>query len=182
MVAINILGPRIKLTEMSEPDVIQFYDWFWNSPPERMTCWPVEPMTLQETLERFHTPPADNAPKRLAIRRVQDDTFVGRISYFNVNSRNRSAEIGYLIGPGYRGNGYAADALVLLLDYLFNNLKLNRVHAQTGAFNAASISLLERHGFKLEARLRQHHEVDGTLYDDLIYGILANEFAMSRPV
>ncbi len=182
MLPINILGLRIKLTEMTETDVIQFYDWFWNSPPERMTCWPVDPMTLEETLERFHAPPGANAPKRIAIRRIEDDVFVGRISYFNVNSRNRSAEIGYLIGPDYRGKGYASDALTLLLDFLFTELKLNRVHAQTGAFNVASISLLEHHGFKLEARLRQHHNVDGTLYDDLIYGILAQEFDKSRVV
>lgn len=176
MVPINLVGARIRLTEMSEPDVIQFYDWFWNSPPERMTCWPVEPLTLDETIARFHAPPATNAPKRIAIRRIEDDVFVGRISYFNVNTRNRSAEIGYLIGPDYRGHGYASDALTLLLNYLFHDLKLNRVHAQTGAFNGASISLLVRHGFQLEARLRQHHDVDGTLHDDLIYGILAHEF------
>ncbi len=182
MTPINIIGARIKLTEMTEPDVIQFYDWFWNSPPERMTCWPVEPMTLAEALERFHAAPAPNAPKRIAIRRGEDDTFVGRISYFNVNSRNRSAEIGYLIGPDYRGQGYASDALTLLLNHLFYNLKLNRVHAQTGDFNLSSISLLERHGFKLEARLRQHHNVDGTLYDDLIYGILAQEYVRQSSV
>lgn len=182
MIPINVPGTRVRLAEMTEPDVIQFYDWFWNSPPEKMTCWPVEPMTLAETIDRFHAQPAPNAPKRLAIRCIANDTFVGRISYFNVNPRNRSAEIGYLIGPDHRGKGYASEAVTLLLKHLFNDLKMNRVHAQTGAFNVSSIALLERHGFQLEARLRQHHEVDGAFHDDLIFGLLAGEYIQRTPV
>lgn len=170
-------GTNVRLSEMTQADVIQFYEWFWSSPPERMTCWPVDPMTLAETVERFHTPPAPSAPRRIAIRRIEDDKFVGRISYFNVNTRNRSAEIGYLIGPDSRGKGYASEALGLLLGYLFDELKMNRIYAQTGAFNTASITLLVRHGFTLEARLRQHHYVDGELHDDLIFGILASEYS-----
>ena len=162
---------------MAQPDVVLFHDWFWSSPPERMTCWPVEPITLDETLARFHAPATPNAPKRLAIRRIADDILVGRISYFNVNTRNQSAEIGYLIGPDFRGKGYASEALELLLRYLFEELKMNRVYAQTGAFNASSIALLESHGFTLEARLRQHHKIDEVFHDDLIYGILASEYS-----
>lgn len=172
-----LTGKVVRLAEMTEPDVIKFYDWFWNAPPERMTCWPVEPMTLAETVERFHAPLSPNAPKRLAIRRVTDDIFVGRISYFNVNARNQSAEIGYLIGPEFRGKGYASEALGLLVRYLFEELKMNRVHAQTGAFNTSSIALLEKHGFKLEARLRQHHRIGDVFHDDLIYGMLASEYS-----
>lgn len=179
---ISIVGRLIKLAEMTEPDIIAFYDWFWNSPPEKMTCWPVEPMTLAETLERFHAPPAPKAPHRIAVRRLQDDAFVGRISFFNLNPRSRSAEIGYLLGPAYRGMGYASEALALLLEYLFSgDLKLNRIHAQTGAFNAESVALLEKHGFKLEGRLRRHHEVDGVLFDDLLYGILAEDYFALHP-
>ncbi len=171
-----LTGTNVRLTDMTEADVIQFYEWFWNSPPERMTCWPVEPMTLEETLERFRAPAIPNAPKRLAIRRTADDILVGRISYFNVNTRNQSAEIGYLIGPDFRGKGYASEALGLLVRYLFEELKMNRIHAQTGAFNTSSIALLESHGFALEARLRQHHKVEDVFHDDLIYGILASEY------
>jgi RimJ/RimL family protein N-acetyltransferase len=101
---------------------------------------------------------------------------VGKITYFDLNTRNRSAEIGCLLDPAFRGQGYASEALGLLLTYLFGDLNLNKAMAQTGEFNSASIAMLKRWGFRQDGRLRQHHELDGVLHDDLIFSLLADEF------
>jgi RimJ/RimL family protein N-acetyltransferase len=34
---------------------------------------------------------------------------------------------------------------------------------------------MKKLGFKQDGRLRQHHEVEGKLYDDLLFSILAEE-------
>ncbi len=49
--------------------------------------------------------------------------------------------------------------------------------AQTASFNEAAIALLQRLGFKLDGRFRQHHELDGVLHDSLYFSLLASEFA-----
>jgi len=84
-------------------------------------------------------------------------------------------EVGYYLCPEYRGNGIMNEAMTLALAWLFSQ-GLNKIYAQTGSFNEASARLLERLGFHQDGRLRQHHELDGTLYDDLVYSILESEF------
>ncbi len=88
----------------------------------------------------------------------------------------RVGELSRLTGPDYRRSGYTSEAVRLLLAHLFHNSNINKVMAQTGEFNEASIALLTSLGFTQDGRLRQHHVIDGTYYDDLIFSILAEDF------
>ncbi len=112
----------------------------------------------------------------LAIRRRVDDMCLGRLTLLDLNESNRTIEIGYMIGPPFRRQGYALEAVNLSLAFLFNSLKLNRVIAQTGSFNHSSIALLDSLGFQQEGRLRLHHKFNGVLRDDLLFGLLASEY------
>lgn len=69
-----------------------------------------------------------------------------------------------------------SSALKLLLAYLFEHTVLNKVYAQTGAFNLNSIYLLESLGFHQDGRLREHHELNGVFYDDFIYSMLSSDY------
>jgi len=110
------------------------------------------------------------------IAAKDDHRPVGDISYHHLNMLNRTCEVGYLIAPSERGNGFAREALHLLIKYLFLELNLNKVYAQTASFNKASIKLLESLEFKLDGTLRQHHYYNGDLYDDLLYSVLRFEY------
>lgn len=61
------------------------------------------------------------------------------------------AQVGvtYFIGAGYRGNGYASEALRCLVDYLFERYKLKKLIATARAENIASCKTLERAGFSV---------------------------------
>jgi len=50
------------------------------------------------------------------------------------------------------------------------------VMAQTGEFNHPSVALLTALGFHLDGRLRQHHELDGELHDDLLFSMLREDY------
>lgn len=43
------------------------------------------------------------------------------------------------------------------------------------ACNSASVRVLERAGFRLEGRMRQSAIKDGTVVDQLVYGVLRDE-------
>jgi RimJ/RimL family protein N-acetyltransferase len=88
---------------------------------------------------------------------------------------NRSAELGYIVAPDEREEGYAKEGLKLIINYLFNEMNLNKVYAQTASFNKASIKLLESLDFQLDGTLRQHHFYKGDYHDDLIYSLLKFE-------
>jgi RimJ/RimL family protein N-acetyltransferase len=64
----------------------------------------------------------------------------------------------------------------LLINYLFQVVGLNKVMADTGAFNHASIALLRSLGFRQEGCLRQHQLLDGVLHDQLLFSVLAEEW------
>lgn len=164
-------GSLVRLTHLQEEDLDLLHAWFVESQEARMTCKPIQNFSLEELKTNFR----ERRPCKFAICRITDNQLVGRVSCFNFNIRNRSVEIGYLTGSTYRQQGYTKQALQLFINHLFNTVGFNKVMAQTGAFNEASIALIKSLGFKQDGCLRQHHELDGKLYDDLIFSILAEE-------
>jgi RimJ/RimL family protein N-acetyltransferase len=55
---------------------------------------------------------------------------------------------------------------------------LHKVTGECDARNTASAGLLERLGFTREGRLRQQTWIKGEWTDDLIYGLLAEEWLL----
>jgi len=100
---------------------------------------------------------------------------IGKFDCFNMNKRNKSGECGYMTNPKYRGKGYGLKMVKYCVSYLFKNYDFNKLYCQTGFFNKPSVDLLEELGFHRDGVLREHHELDGKLYDDYIYSILRYE-------
>jgi RimJ/RimL family protein N-acetyltransferase len=104
------------------------------------------------------------------------DGLVGRFAYFDINLRNRSAEFGYMVNPRFRRRGIGTKMLNIAITHLFSITTLNKLYCQTAAFNIASIKLLEKLNFHQDGVLREHHELDGKLWDDYIYSVLRREW------
>ncbi len=176
---VRLIGSSVVVDDVREEDLDQLYDWFLESDPQRLTCRPIEPMTPTEIHARFQQRRDDHRSCTLAIRRCTDFALMGRVTYFDYNPRNHTVEIGFMTGPPYRRQGYTAEAVRLVLAYLFADAGIKKVMAQTGAFNDASISLLHKLGFSEDGRLRRHHVFDGEYYDDVLFSLLADEFSLS---
>jgi RimJ/RimL family protein N-acetyltransferase len=101
---------------------------------------------------------------------------VGRFTYFDFNPRNHSAEFGYTVNPKFRRRGIGTRMVEIAITHLFSTTTLNKLYCQTAAFNLASIKLLERLDFHQDGVLREHHELDGKLWDDYIYSVLRREW------
>ncbi len=168
--------PKLKLVDQTEEHALIQRCWYLASDPETQTCRPIVERTDEDVLKQFRERSVLPTEHAYSVLRVSDDQLVGLVRYFDLNTRNRSAEIGYLIGPEFHGQGFSREAVGMLLEHLFAELKLNKVYAQTAEFNNRSLKLLSRLGFKVDGRLRQHHEFRGVLYDDLLLSILAEEY------
>ena len=101
---------------------------------------------------------------------------VGVIEIFNVDKKNKNAEIGYWIGMKYQGRGIGSEAVKLILEFAFKNLKLHKVYARASKGNEPSIHVLEKNGFKIEGKRREHRKLHGKWYGVLEFGILRKEF------
>ena len=165
------------LDNMNDFDAIILHRWFLASDPERLTCRPIGDLSEEEIILRYRERRNSVNLRDYAIRLVSDNSLLGRVTYFDLNTRNRSTEIGFLIASEFRRKGYASEAVRILIRHLFKELGINKVMAQTGEYNEASIALLKKLGFKQDGRLRQHHELEGKMYDDLLFSILAEEAA-----
>ena len=76
---------------------------------------------------------------------------IGTICLWNFDDINSIAEIGYELHPDFHGKGIMSEAIVTILDYGFNTLKLDVIEAFTNQHNEGSLKLLEKFNFKLDA-------------------------------
>ena len=106
----------------------------------------------------------------------EKDEVIGTIALNQKRSSPFVAEVGYWLGKKYWRQGIGTEALQLILSYGFNKLKLKRIFAKVLSGNEASYTLLKKNGFKFEGCLRRHVFSRGRWHDDLIFGILKEEF------
>ncbi len=86
-----------------------------------------------------------------------------------------SAEVGYWMGTPHRRQGYAGEALQLLLRASFGPLGLHRIEARVFPDNRASLGLLRAAGFTVEGRVREAHRKNGKWRDDLLLSRLSTD-------
>jgi RimJ/RimL family protein N-acetyltransferase len=81
----------------------------------------------------------------------------------------KNAELGYWLAKNYWGHGIISRAIPQMIDYGFRNFDITRIYARPFGTNLASQRVLEKCGFKLEARLEQVIFKNGQFLDELIY-------------
>ena len=108
---------------------------------------------------------------------------IGRVHYESPAFRDRRAQLGIVLGERDAWDrGYGTEALIVLLNWLFNHRGMHRAWLTVQANNARARRVYERIGFAREGTLREHNFYDGRWHDEHVYGLLAAEFnARYRP-
>lgn len=101
---------------------------------------------------------------------------VGSVGMKEPNVVWGNAEIGYYVDPEHWGNGYATEAVELLVQYAFEERRLHTLHADIVARNEASARVLEKVGFETEGVRREAAFVDGEYVDVHNYGLVATDW------
>ena len=68
--------------------------------------------------------------------------------------------------------GYTTEALQLVVDFAFRELKLHRIEAGAMLDNIASIRVLEKVGFKKEGIAKENIRINGKWTDNQILAII----------
>lgn len=92
----------------------------------------------------------------------------------------RLGMIGYTLGRGHQGQGFATEALRAVLDLAFGRLAMHRLTASVDVDNLRSLALLERLGWRREAHHRRSEWFKGAWCDDVVYAQLQSEW-LARP-
>lgn len=86
-----------------------------------------------------------------------------------------SAEVGYCIGRAYWRNGYTAEALRGIIEYLFLRVGVNRIEAYHSVDNPASGRVMEKAGMRYEGFARQKYRCRLGYQDSKLYGVLRSD-------
>jgi RimJ/RimL family protein N-acetyltransferase len=173
-------GPRVALRRFHAADVATFVAYRSSEQVARFQSWDA-PYPKEEG-ERFIQDMARQHPDtpgewfQFAVALRPAGQLVGDCAVMPHADDPRQCDIGFTLSPAHQGHGYATEAVRLLLDYLFTERGKHRISAYCDPRNAASVSLLERLGMRREGHLRESTWAHGEWTDDLVYGLLSDEW------
>ncbi|WP_037576160.1 GNAT family N-acetyltransferase [Phaeacidiphilus oryzae] len=119
---------------------------------------------------------------QLVIEAVGTGQAVGAVSVRHADPVSGCFEYGVTIGADHRRAGYAAEAVVMVLRYMFDERRYHKCQARVFAHNEPSLAFHRRLGFTEEGRLRDQVFFAGRHHDLVLFGILAPEFAGAHPL
>ncbi|HEY3083799.1 MAG TPA: GNAT family protein [Chloroflexota bacterium] len=106
-----------------------------------------------------------------------DGRYVGhvRLNFLSWRDRNARMAMG-IYDRRFWSRGFGTEALRLLLRYAFDDLALHRVDLRVIAYNVRAMRCYEKCGFVREGVERECALVDGVWHDDVMMGILEDEY------
>jgi RimJ/RimL family protein N-acetyltransferase len=108
---------------------------------------------------------------------ANDGEHIGIVSLMKIDYYNKNAVYGIFIGnKKYWGQGCGTEAGRLMISYGFRNLKLHHIVLSYIAYNIRGFKSYKKIGFKPEGRLRQQIFRNNYWHDDMMMGILREEW------
>ncbi len=173
---------RLVIRRFEPRDADAFAEYRGNPDVARFQSWsvPLAPGYAQRMVADFAAGDPD-APGwfQYAIATPIEGALIGDIGV-HLDDNMRQADIGFTLAPAWQGRGYAFEAVNRMLEHLFSERGLHKVSADCDARNEPSAKLLDRLGFKREGLRRQHTWIKGEWTDDLLFGLLSDEFPGNR--
>lgn len=100
---------------------------------------------------------------------------IGSISVVHHRDDIAEAEIGYCIGRHWWHQGIMTEALTAVMDYLFEDVGMNRIEAKHDVNNPHSGGVMQKCGMQFEGIARQGSRNNQGLCDMATYGILRSD-------
>ncbi|MDM5436607.1 GNAT family protein [Bacillus hominis] len=101
------------------------------------------------------------------------DKLIGDISLTQITRDPfQGCYTGFTLDREHNSRGYTTEALQLVVDFAFRELKLHRIEAGAMPDNIASIRVLEKVGFKKEGIAKENVKINGKWTDHQILAII----------
>ena len=106
-----------------------------------------------------------------------DQQLVGEVNINNVSrGALQSATVGYWIDRRHAGQGYIAEAVVILMRFAFEQLQLHRIEICIVPRNTNSRRVVEKLELRCEGVAERYLEINGVWEDHLRFAITAEEW------
>ncbi|MCU0352753.1 MAG: GNAT family N-acetyltransferase [Cytophagales bacterium] len=101
---------------------------------------------------------------------------VGCIGLNNIQTSHLRAEIGYWLSRSHQSKGIITRACRQMLNYAFDELKLNRIEILVAEKNHRSRAVPERLGFTEEGTLRDYYRTHQAFVNVVMYSMLRSNW------
>jgi len=166
-------GENIVLRALEPSDLELVYQWENNSNIWKVsqTLSPFSRHTLSQYLANAHQDIFTAKQLRLMVE--LNNKAIGTIELFDFDPYNLRAGIGiWIADESERRKGYAKEALVLMIEYAFQQLHLNQLYCNIAADNNISINLFSALDFMLVGVKKKWNKTNEGWEDELLFQLL----------
>jgi RimJ/RimL family protein N-acetyltransferase len=162
-------GNNVNLRVVEKEDLPLISEWMANPDflGECVALWQKSRMDWEKRYDNL------KPEEKWFLIEKKDGSKVGFIQHYPMGSYQ---DLGYALVPNERGKGYCAEAVMLIVDYLFLSKDLVRIQACTDARNVDSQKVLEKAGFQKEGTMRKEEFIRGEWRDRYLYSLLKDEW------
>lgn len=168
----TLAGKNICFKALSTNDVQEIHNYASDVEVSRFIGWNLmhnlseTSMFIEEMLRREQA--GTHIYASVVLKSTQE--IIGTVMMFNFDKEANKAEVGYVFHRDHWGKGYGTESVALLCDFAFESLKIHKLYASVVDANIGSARILEKNGFELEGRLKDHYFIDNTYFDALLFG------------
>ncbi len=146
---------RIKLRSLEPEDLEYLYKWENDTSNwiHSNTLSPYSRYLIKNYIENAHQDIFETKQQRFMIEKLEDKAVIGTIDLFDIDFYNLRAGVGILIAEEKnRRQGYAGEALEILIRYSFDHLSLLQLYCNINENNPISLKLFQKHGFVITGK------------------------------
>ncbi len=171
-------GEKIQLAAILREYLPKYVEWLNDWEVSQFLAPGVPfPMSPEDETDWFENRRKREGNYVFAILTLDKNQVIGNCGLHNVDLKNRAAVFGIFIGDkNYWGKGYGTDATRTIVRYGFEQLGLNHIELWVYDFNPRAIRAYEKAGFKREGVRRQGLYRNGKFHDEIMMGILREEW------
>jgi len=169
---------RIKLRALTRSDITSTLHWHNNEDIKNLYSGHPFPVNIEMEEKWYEKLLTSNFPTTVfGIEIIDTNELIGILSLKNINLINRDAELAIYIGAdNAKGKGFSKEATLLILNFAFNNLGLNRIYLKVLETNHIANKLYKKCGFIEEGKFRESVFKKGKFCNEIIMSILKNDY------
>ncbi|MCI8747553.1 MAG: GNAT family N-acetyltransferase [Lachnospiraceae bacterium] len=172
----NVYGKKIYLRAM-EPDDMEMYRDMINNPDiEKMLGggWSF-PVSRKEQMLWYDKAVIDKTNLRFTIVIQETQEAVGMVNLVDIDWENGTAFHGIRMNKE-KGKGYGTDAVMALMRYAFEKLRLVRLDTTIIEYNVISQKMYQKCGWIIEGKKKKASFRDGKYFDLFLVGVTDEEY------
>lgn len=173
---------RLLLRPMRVSDAQDMYEYASNPDVTRYLLWRPHdtPSYTRSYLEYLGGRYRLGSCREWAVILKSEGRMIGTSGFAAIDCPNRVGELGYVLNPAYRGQGFSPEAARRVISFGFDVLGLHRIEARYMIGNDASQRVMEKIGMRYEGVRRESMLVKGAYRDIGICAILVSEYRAAK--